>query len=663
MQDLWNGGTPLRFTYGGEKICGGDLERGMRLISRASEGDERTERWQHPDGLLELTLCVRRYPRHGAWEYTAWFANVGDRPTALLKDIYAADMEFPAAQSREPWLKGVLGDHEHDYRPYALRPEGISFTSTRGRSSHIWFPYFNLECDAGGWMLAIGWPGTWSAAFSAGESGGVRFQAQGCVGFSACLRPGETVRTPLMAFFRYDYEIRDEDIAFNAWRRWMLDCNQPTREPITVSCLAGDTGRPNSDGSISETWETWRPTFEKIQSEGLRLDYRWIDAGWYYGPAGQGLDGLSRATEWWRTGSLALDEEKWPGDTLRECTDAMREKGTKTLLWFEPERICAENFDDLDRNFGLRKEWLLPLGDDLALANLGDPACYEWTLKRILSVMEKNGIDMYREDFNCDPGGAWFWGDQQREQRAGLPSRGITENLHVQGHLRLWDDILAYCAREGKTQFVDSCASGGGRNDLESLRRGVPLMRSDADRTTIALRLSMSAALLRWIPFHGASNGERKGQLDNTHSLDMYEARGSCLPVFHCHFEFRHPEVPYDTIRRAIAEWERISPCFDRDFYLLTDWHSKNQTDRWMAWMFFDQANERGVVQVFRQETAPNAAQTLHLRGLNPEKTYRLTDFDDPQHIECATGAQLLAGHAFMLERPRSAGVYEIAAV
>ena len=46
----------------------------------------------------------------------------------------------------------------------------------------------------------------------------------------------------------------------------------------------------------------------------------------------------------------------------------------------------------------------------------------------------------------------------------------------------------------GKYTYVDSCASGGGRNDLESMRRGVPFLRSDSDRTTAAIRLAMTSS-------------------------------------------------------------------------------------------------------------------------------------------------------------------------
>jgi hypothetical protein len=53
--------------------------------------------------------------------------------------------------------------------------------------------------------------------------------------------------------------------------------------------------------------------------------------------------------------------------------------------------------------------------------------------------------------------------------------QGMTENLYVQGHLAFWDELL----RRHPHLRIDSCASGGRRNDLETMRRAVPLLRSD----------------------------------------------------------------------------------------------------------------------------------------------------------------------------------------
>ena len=43
-----------------------------------------------------------------------------------------------------------------------------------------------------------------------------------------------------------------------------------------------------------------------------------------------------------------------------------------------------------------------------AIANsLGDPACFRWTLDRILRTLRENRVEMYREDNNSDPALLW----------------------------------------------------------------------------------------------------------------------------------------------------------------------------------------------------------------------------------------------------------------
>jgi hypothetical protein len=57
-----------------------------------------------------------------------------------------------------------------------------------------------------------------------------------------------------------------------------------------------------------------------------------------------------------------------------------------------------------------------------------------------------------------------------------LTRRGTTGgSLLVQGYLQYWDDILARNPRI----CIDSCASGGRRDDLATMRRSVPLHSSD----------------------------------------------------------------------------------------------------------------------------------------------------------------------------------------
>jgi alpha-galactosidase len=190
-----------------------------------------------------------------------------------------------------------------------------------------------------------------------------------------------------------------------------------------------------------------------------------------------------------------MDPVKWPGRTFRESTDFARAHGIRTLLWFEPERVTDP--ESLANNFGYDPAWAIQFDTSRSIANNTQPGLPGLATDRICTALRENKVEMYREDNNSDPGDLWRWLDTQE----GEGRSGITECKFVAAHYRMWDDIIACTLDYGGCGFVDSCASGGGRNDLESLRRGIPMLRSDSDRTTTALRLSMTCSFNKWIPF------------------------------------------------------------------------------------------------------------------------------------------------------------------
>ena len=648
---------PVSFTYNNVKLSGfGTFSQTSRCEKTEGAKKTVTVEFLHPDKRLAATVEMAFYEKYNAFEWTVWFKNISDKNTSVLKDIAAADLRFKdkANPGKNTRLKGILGDHAHQFKPYCVAPFGISFTSNYGRPSHYWSPYFNLETEDGGIMMAIGWQGSWKASFDVDVlSMDLLFKAYGTVGFEAYLKPKEAVRTPLMAFVLYDE--RNEDVAVNAWRKWYVDCNIPKAdhkgnpiEPFTTACFQSDIAQrpPQSDGSVCENFKTWKPTAEKILNEKIRLDYRWFDAGWYLSPENKSLK-----TEWELTGSLTLDPSKWPDNTLKESSEYLKNHGIKTFMWFEPERLRVEDPEAFEAFFGFKKDWIIQIDGQHCIADLSNPDCFDWTLNRIISVMDENAIDLYREDFNeCRLSAAWAIKDRDE----GENRIGITENLYIQAHMKLWDSIIEYCKNNGKCTFVDSCASGGGRLDLESMRRAVPILRSDSDRTTIALRLSMTTAFCKWIPFNGASLGE-KGELESTVSFDQYDARGSYLPVIGLNLEFQNPDLPYDLLRKSIAEWEKVSPFMTKDFYVLTPWRSKNDTECFTAFMFMDA--QKGVLFIFRGENSPQKEITLSLKGLRDEKMYKLTDADDPQNPAVLKGDTLIRGSLFKLENPRSSSI------
>jgi hypothetical protein len=54
----------------------------------------------------------------------------------------------------------------------------------------------------------------------------------------------------------------------------------------------------------------------------------------------------------------------------------------KTLMWFEPERITDP--ESLVKNYGYQLEWAIRREGNTAISNnIGDPACFRWTVDRI----------------------------------------------------------------------------------------------------------------------------------------------------------------------------------------------------------------------------------------------------------------------------------------
>lgn len=643
---------PVTFKYDGRRFEGlGALEvihRDIGPKAPVRKGKFVCQIDRNLTATFEAAYCAE----YSQIEYTLWLENRGAGPSKVLEDLYAYKALVPGAKPR---LRGIFGDGGRHYEPYdvSLYSEPQLFRSTGGRPTHHVFPYFDFVHGDGGTLMALGWAGTWEASFAA-MSEGTHVMAKTSTGLKTVLMPGERIRTGLVVML--PYKGRDAHNASNRWRAWFLKYNLPRFDgtgkaikPFATSNFAFDTGLPNSDGSISERSTTWRRTLDKLTEEKVLPNFRWIDAGWYSDPAGKTVP-----TDWWGTvGSWELDSVKWPGKSLFEANEECRRRGLKVLCWFEPERVT--HVKDLCRNYGYKKEWGIKTGRVIT-NNLGDDECLSWTLGRIVKMMDANGIDMYREDNNSDPARSWYLLDSREAEAFGLPRTGINENKCVQGHYRLWDGIIDYCRRNGKCTFVDSCAGGGGRNDIESMRRGVPLMRSDADRTTISMRLAQTWGFCKWIPFHGSANKEVSRQLDVQmgRGADEYVSRASLLPVFKISgAPTQNKNLDFDLMRRNYNEWKSINHLLLRDFYTLTPWRHHKYVEGWQALAYDAPELGESVILAFRMPKAEEPVHTVKLPFVRPEAVYTLVNADTGEKT-VKKGSELREGLALRLDKKRS---------
>lgn len=652
---------PISFTYCGKDYKNlGSLKEISRNITSTPTGKIAELTFALDENLhiyVQASICNE----FGEVEYTVWFKNISTSTTSgVIENLKSANIQF---KGNNPVLAGCLGDHSNFYATYVkdLKQEHINFRSNSGRATHVYFPYFNLLHGNGGTLIALGWAGTWESNFST-KGAQTTWTAQNCNDLQTVLLPGESIRTALVVLL--PYKGRNTDEASNLWREWFIKYNMPKANkqgdpilPFTTSSFAGDTGLPNSDGSISEHFFTWKRTLERLVYENVKPDYRWFDAGWYFDPSGK-----TTIKDWWGTvGSWELDTIKWPKKTFLESNEACHKEGIKVLVWFEPERTT--NINELVKNYGYKSEWAIYARRNYYHNNIGNPECLAWTIQRITKMMKENSVDLYREDNNSDWIGAWIRGDSIEYSKTHLTRKGITENKSIQGHYALWDAIIDFCAKNNKSTFIDNCASGGGRNDIESLRRSIPFLRSDADRTTTALRLSMSSTFNKWIPYCGSSTKESNVQLDEGQEggSTSYVSRASWLPIYNFSGRYTHDiTFDYDNMRKNIREWRKYNHLITKDFYVLTPWHNQTETNQWTVFVYRDSYTEEGVIQAFRQETCGEEKYIAKLPFVNPISNYKLTNEDTGEVLLLKGNELQKKGLTIYLDQPKSSAIWHI---
>ncbi|MDO8303527.1 MAG: alpha-galactosidase, partial [Sedimentisphaerales bacterium] len=253
-------------------------------------------------------------------------------------------------------------------------------------------------------------------------------------------------------------------------------------------------------------------------------------------------------------------------------------------------------------------EWLLHPGSVGLILNEGDPAALNWLINHVDGMIKSQGIDWYREDMNGDgPCPSWRKNDANDRQ-------GITENLYVQGHLKFWDELK----RRNPKLRIDVCASGGRRNDLETMRRAVPLVRSDFQFTdmkgVVEGNQGHTYGLSSWLPFQGTG----------AYFYDTYSFRSFYIAGFG--MGGLNPENTAAQ-KKAYSECSKIAPSMlFGDYYPLTPYSLK--LDQWIGWQFDRPELGAGVVQAFRRGECQEASKTFRLNALDPAAKYKVTNFD-----------------------------------
>lgn len=624
----------------------------QRSARRCDGGTVEQTVWADDGAGLQITLHLRRFEKFPAVDWFVEIANTGPSDTPVLEQVQALDATMGVASQRVDLLyaNGSLCQAD-DFLPQqaelGLRYDR-TFAPVGGRSSNGILPFMNLQFPGGGMVIGIGWSGQWAARFHR-----VKDCLRLVIGQQTThlrLRPGEAIRTPRVLLLEWQ---GDEPMdGQNMLRQLLLAhylprVNGKAPSPPVAQCLQFYYYQT---GQAGEQFE--QKALPKVAELGA--DAYWIDACWY-GRSGR---------EWWEeVGSWVVQPDRFPNG-LKPIADAAHARGMRFVLWFEPERVRKDSIlAEEHPEFLLRS----PHDNGNLLLNLGDGAALRHITDLLSGHIGQIGVDIYRQDFNFDPLAYW--------QAADAPDRvGVTENLYIQGLYRLWDELR----RRHPNMWIDNCASGGRRIDLETLSRSLPLWPSDFG-DTIGLAAGMdlhvgdqcqNAGLARWVPLFGGG----------VWNFEPYAVRSQVIGGFtfgtHIPFEqyrrqadqtvFDFPAIaargktllgegfPMGLARAAIAEHKSLQPYVTGDFWPLLPLTVSPHD--WCAFQLHRHDLKAGFALFFRRHESPFSSMRAKLRWIEPTASYRVafsTSYD-PSPEQIMIGRQLQELTVVIAQQPGS---------
>ena len=570
-----------------------------------------------PDGFY-AELHPEYYPAYNAVSWVVYYGNDGDKDSLTLSEIRDCAVDVPVSPD-PPKHPGAFPDEsyalvsaatgmldnshvqmaENEFRflDYPLlKNQKLTRTPHGGRSASGTFPFFEINHGNTGVLIAIGWTGQWKAVFTRGDDF-IKVET-GIEDANFYLRPGEKVRATSMLMMEYD---RGRTDAYNRFRRLVKNelspfgkGEVPAIPPMSFECFGG----------IST--ESMKTKLNALREQGVRFDHLWIDAGWY-GSSKKNTCGDPFTGDWSKyTGDWYVNRNIHP-EGLQDVRRLAEECGMKMLVWFEPERALRET-----KLFKEHPEWFIddPSCSWSVLLNLSKDEALDGIYEVLAGMIEELGISCYRQDFNISPLAFWRFNDETGR-------RGITEIKYITNMYRLWDRLR----ERFPSLVIDNCASGGRRIDIETLRRSVPIWRTDyycnlrADPDIVQ---AQSFGIGRFVPYSG---GVTKRISDTYAARSTYAA--AWVGAYWCYEYMKATDADLEWARKISDEYLSIREYFSCDFYPLENPGATHAA--WCAFMYDRPEMDDGIIMIFRrgESNCTDAVYQLEINGC-----YEFTDLD-----------------------------------
>jgi len=588
---------PLTFTYANVRYKGlKEGFEGIKVSSRAyCDRVEHLLSARHTASGAEFRVFFTHWEQRDGFSLKAEI--IAEKRTEIFSDVmWEYSFAFPNAH-----LYGNYGDKasgsEIGYQPFefALAEGKVRQENTGGRPTHSYFPYYRVGSAERGRMVVLSWQGRWFAELE--QSGEEVIFRGGQAGLESYLEAGEVLSIPLMQVLLYNGD------PVNTWRRFFIDClmSRPGGRLPEAKVSAYNGSCTGLNEQVLRRIKGW------YDKNGIDYDVWWCDAGW-------GADGTSDRSDsglWIYGANLEVNRAAFP-DGLAWLGRELKRENRELMLWFEAEVVRTpearmEQFYNYYKEFKPKwflgndgKDWM-GLWLEWRLMDLGNPELLAFVRQRIFDVMDTAGVTIFRIDFNIDP--APLWDKNDAEGR-----RGMTENKYCRGYLTLMRDI-----KKRYGCFMDSCASGGGRNDLETACMMNPLQYSDyvdnrPDDGDGFVFMQMN--LWQWLPY--TRNALNAGEFGDDYLMRAKFSPMVTLAIAEDRLDGEDPQ----RIKEITALWRRVFKYMYGEFYPLLG--AKSEKDANKGYELYCPDKKEGVAVVFTM----GGRVELELKGVTePEVT------------------------------------------
>ncbi|MHC4401559.1 MAG: alpha-galactosidase [Planctomycetota bacterium] len=590
--------------------------------------------FRHPLGLAAVRQC-RAFPQFDALEYTIKLRNDSAAELPILENVNALDVSFRGQTVEGSSVVSCGGggaDSRFPPKDYALARNALRSTnrltlsSEGGYPSNSSMPFFFIENETAraGIYVAIGWTGNWNATIEADSSQNTLRIHGGMPKIHVKLRPSEEISGPTVLIGCYQGRLED---GANALRRVIRHCYTPSV-----------AGRPLVAPIMYTTWFHVGAELDEKMARALvdaaaevGQEIFEVDAGWYKGtPYSPYWDmrntwpAISNPLGNWELGE---ERSRFPSG-LEDLAEYARSKGMQFGLWFELERVGPDSL--LARR---HPDWIIKHGDGWRMADFGNPEVQDYFSKILDRYIRTLKLAYIRWDCNLHDIDA-FWATQDSPDR-----RGMSEIRHVEGIRR----VEQFVRDRHPNVILESCASGGRRIDLVTLRNRHTTWISDATAGASIIRFHLEG-LNHLIP--GSRQLVAFAPAERVFAkLDLVFPDIDCQCCFAGAFGTAGklhlwPEAMKRRMRQHVGVYKKLRHYLAEDFYLLIP---QSQTlDTWAAWQFHDPRASEGFVQPFRIESAQQSKKIV-LKGLDSSGEYQFTDPYNNDTFTTASGAELIS--------------------